>query len=153
VRTVVRETELAAGIERVWEAMLLPSTFVYVCRGLLGIPSLHDRRTPMYLGEEGSGWLFLFHVIPLARHTIHVIGIDEASHTIRTNEHGGLIKQWDHTLHAEAIGATRTRYRDTIDIDAGRLTPLFVASAKLIFRYRHHRWHKLLLLTGVDRYE
>ena len=141
--TVHLETTLPAPADRVWSAMQYPGTFLYVARGLLGVPSLQGRCEPFHQGEAGTGWLFLFHVIPLSRHTIEVVSIDDDRRTITTHEHGGLLRRWDHTLHVEPLDDSRSRYADTIELDAGALTPLMARVASAIFRYRHRRWHRL----------
>ena len=144
VKTVNIESELAADMDRVWHLMQLPATFLYLCRGLFGVPALAHRTEPMRAGELGTGWLMAFHVLPAYRHTIEVRSIDEATHTIRTHEHGGRIRSWNHTLHVEPAGPGRCRYADTIEIDAGWCTGLVALGAAGIFRYRHRRWHKLI---------
>ena len=35
-----------------------------------------------------------------------------------------MLRAWNHTLHAEPIDGGRSRYSDTVEIDAGRLTPV-----------------------------
>ncbi|UYP19568.1 hypothetical protein OED52_03080 [Rhodococcus sp. Z13] len=144
MRSLRLETELPTSAERVWEAMLSPVTFLYVVRGLIGMPALAGRATPLREGESGGGWLWVFHVIPAYRHTIEIVEVDPASHTIRTREHGGVLQQWNHTLHVEPAGEDRCRYRDVVDIDAGPLTPVAVAVAGVLFRYRQRRWHRLV---------
>lgn len=141
---VYLESELAADLDDVWHAMLLPATFVYVCRGLFGVPALAGRTEPLQAGERGTGWLIAFHVFPAYRHTIEVCSVDEASHTVRTHEYGGVIHSWNHTLRVEPAGLGRCRYSDTIEIDAGRLTGIVTLVARGIFRYRHRRWRKLI---------
>lgn len=141
---VYLESELSADLDDVWQAMLLPATFVYVCRGLFGVPALAGRTEPLHAGERGTGWLIAFHVFPAYRHTIEVLSVDQSSHTVRTHEYGGVIDSWNHTLHVESVGPGRCRYSDTIEIDAGRLTGLVTLVARGIFRYRHRRWHKLI---------
>ena len=142
--TVHLETELAAGVDSVWDAMLRPATFLYVVRGLFSVPMLAGRTQPFVAGESGTARLFFFHVIPGYRHTINVISVDPASHTVRTHEHGGVVRTWNHTLRAEPIDFGRTRYSDTLEIDAGRLTPAVAFGARWIFRYRQRRWHRLV---------
>ncbi|MUL79628.1 hypothetical protein [Mycolicibacterium sp. CBMA 226] len=144
MKTVYIESELSADLDRVWHEMQLPATFLYLCRGLFGVPALASRTEPLRAGERGTGWLMAFHVFPAYRHTIEVLSVDAATHTIRTHECGGRIRSWNHTLHAESIGPGRCRYADTIEIDAGRLTGLVALGAAGIFRYRHRRWHKLI---------
>jgi hypothetical protein len=146
------ETELPTDADRVWAALLHPASFTYVCRGLLGFPALAGRTDPLREGEQGTGWLMLFHVIPFSRHTIHVERIDHADRALHTREHGGLLRAWNHTLHVEPLTEHSCRYSDTVDIDAGPLTGVVAGIAVLIYRYRHRRWHKLvrrhLLATG-----
>ncbi|OBK51839.1 hypothetical protein [Mycobacterium kubicae] len=144
MRTVHVETILPTSADRVWSAMLSPATFLYVCKGLFGFPALAGRTEALRLGERGTGWLFAFHAIPAYRHTIEVVEVDEASGTIRTREHGGVLKAWNHTLHVEPLGHESCRYSDTVDIDAGSMTGAVVALANGIYRYRQRRWRKLV---------
>lgn len=143
MRTIHVETELDAEANRVWRAMQHPTTFLYVCRGLIGIPQLQGRSECFREGESGTGWLFLFHVLPLSRHTIHLASVDDATMTMRSQEHGGMLRVWNHTLHVEALPDGRSRYSDTVEIDAGPLTPVVARISKGIYRYRQRRWRKL----------
>ncbi len=151
-RTIQVETELPTSAERVWQAMKHPASFLYVTRGLVGFPALAGRTDPIRAGEAGRGWVLAFKLVPTYRHTIEVVDVDERTRSIRTHEHGGTLRRWDHTLQAEPIGETRCRYRDTVTIDAGRITRLVRLVATGIYRYRQRRWHRLvrnhLLPTG-----
>jgi hypothetical protein len=144
VRTVHLETTLPTDADRVWSAMLSPVTFLYVCKGLFGFPALAGRSQPLRAGERGTGWLFAFHLIPAYRHTIEIVEVDQAGKTVRTREHGGVLKAWNHTLHVEPIDERSSRYSDTVDIDAGIATTFVAAVARGIYRYRHRRWRKLV---------
>ena len=144
MRTVHIETILPTDADRVWPAMLSPVTFLYVCKGLFGVPALSGRSEALHPGERGTGWLFAFHLIPAYRHTIEIVEVDPASKTLRTHEHGGILKAWNHTLHVEPIDEHSSRYSDTVDIDAGAATALVAALAVGIYRYRQRRWHKLV---------
>lgn len=144
MRTVHIETFLPADADRVWAAMLSPATFLYVCKGLLSFPALAGRTESLRVGERGTGWLFAFHLVPAYRHTIEVVEVDESTRTVRTREHGGLLKAWNHTLHAEPVAADSCRYSDTVDIDAGMATAVVAKVAVGIYRYRQRRWRKLV---------
>lgn len=152
MKTIHVETELPTTADKVWQAMQYPAAFLYVTRGVFGVPALAGRTEPVREGDRGTGWLTLFNLIPVTRHTIHVVEVDEGTRTIRSQEHDGAIKVWNHTLHVEPLGDHRCRYTDTIDIDAGRGTALIASGAVWVFRYRQRRWHKLvrnhLLPTG-----
>lgn len=143
MRTIHVQTELPTNADKVWEAMQQAAVFRYVTRGVLRFPALEGRTTPFREGDQVTGLLWLFHVIPLSRHTIRLVQVDAASRTLRTREHGGLLRTWNHTLHVEPAGDGRCRYSDTVDIDAGPLTR-FVALASLgLYRYRQRRWRRL----------
>lgn len=144
MRTIQLTTTLPTSADRVWQAMQSTTTFLYVCKGLFGVPALHGRSEPFHVGERGTAWLFAFHVIPAYRHTIEVAEIDHESRTIRTHEHGGILTVWNHTLHVEPVDERSCRYRDTVAIDAGPATAVIARLAVAIFRYRQRRWRKLV---------
>lgn len=144
MKTVRVESELPTGAERVWQAMQHPAAMSYVLRGLFGMPVLAGRTEPFRAGESGSGWMFLFHVIPLHRHHITLVDLDPETRTMRSRERGGLVREWNHTLHVEPVCEHRCRYSDTVEIDAGPFTGLVAAAAKGIYAYRHRRWRKLV---------
>lgn len=144
MKTIRVESELPASADQVWQAMQHPAAMSYVLRGLIGMPVLAGRTEPFHQGEAGSGWMFLFHVIPLHRHHIALVDLDPETRTMRSREHGGLVRAWNHTLHAEPAGEQRCRYSDTVEIDAGPFTGLIAAAAVAIYRYRHRRWRKLV---------
>jgi hypothetical protein len=155
MQTIHLTTILPTGAERVWGAMQSPATFLYVCRGLFGVPALNGRSEPLRAGERGTAWLLAFHLIPVYRHTIEVIEVDDDNRTIRTHEHGGIITAWNHTLHVQPIDEGACRYSDTVAIDAGRATAAVARLAVGIYRYRQRRWHKLVrrhLLPGGPAY-
>jgi hypothetical protein len=106
-RTIAVSSVLPAEADRVWEAMKHPASFLYVCRGLLGLPALAGRTSAVVEGEVGDSMLMLFQVEPLADGT--------------------------------------SRYSDTVDVDAGRLTGAVAFFGTLLYRYRQRRWKRLAL--------
>ncbi|NLV79817.1 MAG: hypothetical protein GXY65_10855 [Rhodococcus sp.] len=144
MRSIHLETDLPTDADRVWSAMLSPVTFLYVCRGLFGLPALAGRAEPLREGERGTGRLWVFHVVPAHRHTIEVRNVDSGTRTVRTHEHGGMLRSWNHTLHVEPVGEHRCRYSDRVDIDAGAATRVVAIVATGIFRYRQRRWRRLV---------
>ena len=141
--TIHLDTILDAPAENVWGAMKHPASFLYVTRGLIGVPALTGRTEAFVEGEAGAGWLFLFHWIPIHRHAIELVEVNDDSMTLRSRERGGVLRRWDHTLHVEAVDAERSRYRDTVVIAAGAFTPLVARIATWLYTYRHRRWRKL----------
>jgi len=128
----------------VWDAIQQPGTFRYVTRGVLGFPALRGREAAVEQGESVTGWLLLFHVLPLHRHTIRIVRLDPEDRTMETEEGGGVLHRWHHRLRAEPLPDGTTRYSDTVDIDAGRLTGVVATTSTWLYRYRQRRWQRLV---------
>jgi hypothetical protein len=142
---------LDAPAHRVWAALQSPATFLYVTKGLLGMPALAGRTDPWRPGEVVTGWLFLFHVVPFSHHRVQVMEIDHEAMTFRAHERGGMLRAWLHSFTVVAEGPAACRYTDTVEIDAGALSQLIAFLARWFYRYRHRRWQKLVrrhLRTG-----
>lgn len=120
-----------------------PAAMLYVCRGLVGVPGLSGRTEPIYEGESGHGWLFLFHVLPLADYSIEVESIDPGMRTIRTLERSSLLTSLHHAFSVEPLDEHTSRYVDLVDVDAGPLTPMVAGFAEVFYRYRQMRWRRL----------
>jgi len=62
-----------------------------------------------------------------------------------------MLRAWLHSFTVVAEGPAACRYTDTVEIDAGALSPLIAFLARWFYRYRHRRWRKLVrrhLRTG-----
>lgn len=140
---VDRTTTLPAPADAVWRAVRTPGAFRLVTRGLLRMPAISDRVAPWREGETVSGWIWLFEVIPVSRHTIRLAEVDHPSRSARSEEHGGLIRRWDHLITVEPIDEHSCRYRDRIEIEAGLFTPAVAAFANVFYRIRQRRWREL----------
>lgn len=72
--------------------------------------------------------------------------------TMVSDEEGGFIRTWRHTLTAVPIDDRRCLYEDRIEIDAWILTPAVAAFAEVFYRYRQRRWERLagLLRTTAE---
>ena len=81
--------------------------------------------------------------IPANRHTLHLKQVDQAGRKIRTDEHGGALKAWHHTIQIEPTGADTCRYTDVIEFDAGRATGIAYVVVNFFFAHRQRRWRKL----------
>jgi hypothetical protein len=67
---------------------------------------------------------------------------------VMTNESGGFVRVWNHDARFKPLGPARCSYTDTIEIDAGLLTPLVVAWAHMQYRVRQRRWRQLAAVLG-----
>lgn len=142
MRSISISTHLDCDADVAFEALQSIQAFVHVAHGAARFPVAEQHVTPLVEGEAITGWVFLLGVIPFSKHTIGFEIVDPATRTLRSNEHGGLLKRWDHTITTtpEEGGC---RYVDEVDIDAGLLTPLVVAYAHAFYRYRQRRWRRL----------
>jgi hypothetical protein len=55
-------------------------------------------------------------------HTLHLEKVDQKNYRIQSRERDPLIARWDHLVSIKPLDSNHSVYRDTIDIDAGRLT-------------------------------
>jgi hypothetical protein len=86
---------------------------------------------------------------PGSPHTFRIVRVDEDAMEIDTNESGGFIRAWSHSMKVEPIDDARCRYSDRIELDAGPLTPLVWLFASLFYRYRQSRWRRLAMQLGI----
>jgi ligand-binding SRPBCC domain-containing protein len=136
-------TRLEAPADVVWDAVKRTDTLRYITRGLLGFRVNGGTPERLAEGETYRMRLLFFGVVPAWRHEIHVTRLDEASHEIRTEEHGGPVRSWRHRITVDEEGWGSTRYLDEIEIAAGALTPFVGAYAQFFYRYRQRRWRRL----------
>ena len=61
---------------------------------------------------------------------------------IRDNGYSSLVKVWDHTISI-TTDAGRTRYKDSVIIDAGVFTLPVWLFAQVFYRHRQRRWRQL----------
>ena len=142
MRSVIR-TVLHAPADRVWEAVVRPETLERVTRGLLGFSDV-SFPARWSTGSSVAPRLVFFHVVPAWRHHLTVSLVDDAARVLETREGGGPIRTWNHRISVEPRDARSSVYTDTIDISAGLLTPLVRVYAELFYRYRQHRWRRLV---------
>lgn len=131
-------SELPVPAEVVADLLRKPAVLQHVAWPILVMPGLPDEFS---LGDEVTFRLYLLGVFPLWRHTVRVVGAEPRA--ARTEEHGGPLRSWRHDLTVTPVSEHSCRYTDEVEIDAGRLTPLAAAVARVFYRYRHRRWAAL----------
>ena len=65
-------------------------------------------------------------------------------YALRDNGHGDVIAVWDHWIIMRETEGGRTHYTDRVEVRAGLLTPFIWAYASLFYRWRQHRWRRLI---------
>lgn len=136
-------TMLDAPAERVWAVLRRIPTLVYINRGLIGVPDVGGWPVEFSEGMNVSTRLLLFHLIPTWEHHISVVSVDEHKREALTNEHGGIVRTWNHRIKVEPVSEGKCLYTDEIEIRAGMLTPLVWLFGQGYYRYRQMRWRGL----------
>jgi hypothetical protein len=103
--------------------------------------------------RPGTYWvgLRLFGWLPFGRQAV-VISFPpvESGFCVRDAGHSRLIAQWDHVITITEVDG-QVRYRDTVEIRAGALTPVVWAFAQVFYRHRQRRWRALARHGFDDR--
>ena len=87
--------------------------------------------------------LFIFEIIPIGVHTVHIETVDQETFQIQSREHDPLIARWDHLISIKPLDDSRSIYRDIVDLDAGSLTFVVWGWANWFYRHRQRRWRAL----------
>lgn len=89
--------------------------------------------------------MYLFGIIPMGRHEITFVKMDDTVRVIDTDEKGQLIKSWQHTMKVLDETADQTSiFRDELSFENGLLTLPTYIGVYLFFAYRHFRIKQLI---------
>jgi hypothetical protein len=144
---VTIQTRLACAASRAWEEVQKPRLLNYVASPLLKFAPLNASGFPE-IWEEGDFFvsMFVFGFLPLGLERIGIstsAGI-EGIFRLRDDGGGTLVRSWDHHITIRPAGDEDCLYCDTVDISAGALTPFVWIFAQLFYRWRQHRWRRLV---------
>lgn len=90
----------------------------------------------------------LFGVVPVGRWRLKVVARDDARRRLCSEESGTFVRAWVHELVVEALDDGRSRLTDTIEIDAGVLTPLVARFARAEYARRHRLRKRMVEKEG-----
>ena len=147
IMTVELSTVLDAPPERIWEAVNRTALHAYVTRPLLTFEPVDPPILPeRWEEQEYRVRMKLFGIVRLGWQIVKVERptTEGASKQIRDNGRGALIRRWDHLITIEPAGPRRTRYTDWVEVEAGLLTPLVWAFARVFYAHRQRRWQRLV---------
>ena len=149
MKSITETTVLEAPAGSVWGALQRPETFAHVAGAWLRWPAAERCDRPWQVGDKMTDWVLLFRVLPFSRHTIEVITINDETMTMLTDEGGGAVRTWRHTITVEPIDEGSCHYTDRVDIEAGWLTSAVASFARRFYRYRQRRWQRLAKLLAA----
>lgn len=144
------ERILWSKADYVWRALKHSDTLLKVTKGLVHF----EHNFPEFWVEGKTEQVTVYpHHIPLIKKPILLFGmpyeitfteINETEHIMRTQEHGGPITRWDHTMRVEWVNDYSCRYIDEVEIEAGSLTGFVAWHAKRMYEKRQRQWRRLL---------
>ena len=141
---------LPCAPERCFAKVLTPRLLRYVSSPLVTFKAIDPPALPDQWSEaKYLVGIRLFGWIPFGRQTIRIsLGqrSGEASKfyaELRDNGSSALVSKWDHRITVTSA-AGGCRYTDTIEVQAGVMTPLVSAFARMFYRHRQRRWQRLV---------
>lgn len=141
-------TELEAPAEAVWRMLQKSESLRFVAAPVLRMGD----DLPRYWRDSGGpvtlASMRLLGLLPLWRHEIRIVSLDEERREILTEEGGGPMRLRRHRIQLHPLSEGRCRYTDRVEIEAGVLTPGFWIFALLFYGHRQRRWRQLVRLIG-----
>lgn len=140
-----RSVNLPCTMESCMTQLLEPRLMVHVAAPLIQFHFVDPPTTPTYWKERAyEVSMRLWGKVALGRQTIHISVVSWTPERVEMRDNGGSarIPRWDHHILLEPRGAG-CRYSDTLDIDAGAITPLVWAFAWCFFGHRQRRLKRL----------
>ena len=146
MRTLELSTDLNASPDAVWDAVRQPKLLLHVAKGVLSFKPVHPPAFPDYW-EPGEYEVAMYWkgFLPVGRQIIGVSFPEPKNGVryVRDNGRSGMIRTWDHLIAIAPAPDGRTRYTDTLRLEAGALTPFVFLFASRFYRHRQRRWRAL----------
>ncbi len=140
-KTIALTHAYEAAPEAVWALATDFDALQTVMEGLVSFEGLPDGR--LQRGQHLEVGVSLFGKLPAQPYTMDVIELDDAEMRFKSREAGAGVKSWQHELQVVPVGQG-CEIREQITIDAGLLTPLYVAWARYMYKRRHPKRLELL---------
>jgi hypothetical protein len=146
-------TQLDCTERELWQLISRPQSLQFVASPVLGFTPLEPGALDgeWQVGREYRLQLYLFKLIPLGRHSIELVKLDQEHNSISSRERGRLARVWNHDIFFRETTPGRLNYTDQIEIRAGWLTPFIWVFAQLFYRHRQRRWKVLLQKARSSR--
>jgi len=135
------EAQLPLSADEVWSLAKKTATQLYLSRQ--GFAYSAELPVVREQGYEAAHRLRLFGILPAWMHRQRFERVDEREREIFVREQGGPYRVWNHRMRVEPAGDRRCRFLDTIEVEAGLLTPLVWLAAMMLCRSRMRRLREL----------
>lgn len=130
----------------VWDVAIDYDCLAEVMQGLVTFEGLPKGRVEQ--GQSSTVMVSLFGKLPAQPYHMDVVTFDDDAMTFTSSERGAGVRSWHHTLRVEQT-ETGSRLLDTIEIDAGWRTALFVLWARFLYAKRHAPRQRILERSSV----
>lgn len=141
LREVQLSHDYAFSARAVWHVATDLDYLKTVTEGLLAFRDLPSGQ--IYEGQSLDVGVSLFGVLPYQPYHMRVLQFDDERMRFSSDERGVGVQVWRHRLQVVST-ATGAQIIETIEIDAGWKTPLFVKWAGFMYRRRHPRRLEIL---------
>jgi hypothetical protein len=84
--------------------------------------------------------MFMAGFLPMSRHSLTFVRLDDESREFSTNEHGGPIRSWNHRITVTPLTESTCHVDDRVTFDGGVLTPALWLLVRLFYVIRRPRW-------------
>jgi len=134
---------LSVPVPIVWRELQKPETLDFIAAPMVVFKYKSTKPEQWHKGNFEVE-LKLFGFIPFGNQTISISFPDTVNNILflRDNGFSNLISKWDHLISVEPQGEN-TLYTDSLEINAGILTPFIWLFAFLFYSHRQKRWVKL----------
>ncbi|MEO1564353.1 MAG: SRPBCC family protein [Pseudomonadota bacterium] len=133
-RTVSLIFDYPYPAEQVWKVTTDLALLEEVMSGLIGFRALPTGQ--IFEGQRIKVGVSLFNFFPYQPYEMEVVEFDPNRHYFRSHERGAGVRSWEHQLKLDET-QSGCRLLETVEIDAGILTPAFKAWAAWVYRRRH----------------
>ncbi len=141
---VQSRTSLKIPAAAAWGLLKQRDTFLFITRGAVRYRGADTwPQTLMAEGVKIETVVHLLGFLPGSRHSFRIVRVDELAREVATEESGGFIRGWNHSMRVEEAGDKDCVYHDRVELRAGFLTPIVWLIASVFYRYRQHRWRRL----------
>jgi hypothetical protein len=144
--TVALSTRLDCTPDEAWERVRTSPLLLHVAAPLIRFTPKSGQAFPAIWqpGDYRAG-MRLFGLVPLGWQAVVISepAPEGTTRFIRDNGYGPLIRRWDHWIAIAPDEGGATRYTDRVEIEAGLLTPLVAAFARVFYAHRQRRWRAL----------
>lgn len=133
-KTVTLTHEYRFPSDMVWDVVTDLDHLQTVTSGMIKFKSLPSGK--IFEGQNIKVGVSLFGWFPYQDYEMTLVELDNVNRRLRSDEKGAGVEYWRHTLHVVDI-TDGCRIDESIEIEAGFMSPLFAMWARFMYNRRH----------------